>query len=216
MRSGEGKRNRLALACWGLLLLVASSWVLWPLLAKLLWGTEADSFTKSWGANVDGRVVELPGEIVFADWFVAAVIIMGLLLLVVALAWLIRQLPRAVRAGILKLDDDVATGVTTMEPSVLERALTQQLEEDPAVQTAQVSFFGSATNPALLLRVTAEPWARVPALSDSLRTQVQQAITLCLGVEPEEITVEFSVGRKQKQVAHRGVAIGMSSKAGRP
>ena len=214
MRHSEGTRNRVALALWALVLLAAASWVLWPALARLLWNEDAANTTRYWGADGTGRVLDLPGEIAFADWFAAAVIALGLLLLVLAVSWLIRQLPRTPRAGTLKLEDDVTHGTTTMQPSVLEGALKRMAEENPAVQSAQVALHGSANFPGLLLRITAEPWARLPELSRSLSERLRQALELSLGVNAEEIAIEFSVARKQQQVAHRGMAIDAEPKVG--
>ncbi|PQZ95053.1 hypothetical protein CQ018_06930 [Arthrobacter sp. MYb227] len=215
MRHSEGTWNRVALALWGLGLLAAASWVLWPALVGLLWNEDAANTTRYWGADGARRVLDFPGGIAFADWFAAAVIVLGLLLLVLAVSWLIRQLPRTPRAGTLKLEDDVANGTTTMQPSVLEGALKHMAEDDPAVQSAQVALHGSANFPGLLLRITAEPWARLPDLSRSLSERLQQALELSLGVEAEDTAIEFSVARKQQQVAHRGMASSAEPKVGR-
>jgi len=215
MRRAPGTGNRVALGLWGLVLLVAASWVLGPPIATLMGGTAPASADKHWGAEGSSRVLDLPGKIAFEDWFAAAVIAFGVLLLVLAVVWLIRQLPRSSRASTLKLSDDVATGVTLMQPSVLERALKDMAEEHPAVQSAQVWMHGSATAPSLQLHVTAEPWAQLPPLSTALDERLRAALALSLGEETRDFSIDYSVSRKQQQAVHRGSAIDAKPKAGK-
>ena len=215
MRRAPGTGNRVALALWGLVLFVAASWVLWPA-AKTLLGDSAPTTTAiPWGADTTRRVLDLLGGIANEDWFAAAVIALGLLLLALAVAWLIRQLPRSSRAGTLKLSDDVAQGVTLMQPSVLESALKEIAEAIPSVQTAQVSLQGSASAPALRLHVTAEPWAHLPGLSADLDERPRSALGVSLGEELRAFAVDYAVARKQQQAVHRGTPIEAAPKAGR-
>lgn len=203
MSRSPGVGNRVALSLWALVLLGAASWVLVPAVANLLDAKLPTGAEGTWLAQPSRRILDVPGSIAAEPWFAAAVIGLGVLLLLLAVAWLIRQLPRSTRAGTLKLSHDVVAGVTQMEPNVLERALKQMAEDDPAVHSAQVTLQGSASSPALTVHLTTEPWAQLPELATAVSDRLREAVRISLREELRSLTLDFSVARKQRQRSER-------------
>lgn len=196
MSNGHGRANRVALALFGVVLLGVAVWVSWARIAGLLGLGVSESVEQTWAADPGRRVLDVPGQWAEEPWFAVLLLAAGVLLLVLAVSWLIKQLPRVSRAGTLKLAGDPATGVTLMQPQVLENALKNLAEEHPAVRNAQVQLQGSATAPGLEMRVMVEPWARLPEISQALDDSIVPAVHTVLGHEPHCVAVNYVVARK--------------------
>lgn len=155
MRSVSGVRNRLILlvaamvTCAVAVYVGVLAWGLadqWPQVAPLLPRDDADLTT------------------IAADqqrWLLPVGLVVSALALLAGLALLLAQVPSRPATVTLRLMDDDGAELGSLEPAVLERALTEQLEALAGVVDASVHLSGAATAPWVQASVTVADDAEV-------------------------------------------------------
>lgn len=192
MRSLPGTLNRTLLIIIGFVLLLGGLWLLWPWLKTTL-DLSAPSGVS--GILADPAAAMAPGAagVLEQSWLPAAMIVVGMIVLLLGLAWLGRQIPRSGRAETLRFTSDPGAGSTTMDPKVLESAVAQAAAALPQVAAAKALLRGSVGAPDLLLQVHAEPATHLPGLTKTLTEQIAADVALCLGHPLEHLAIEYSV-----------------------
>lgn len=183
------KLNRTLLIIIGFVMLVGGLWLIWP------WFQTTLGLTGASGLLVDPEAAMAPGapDVLEQSWMPAALIVVGMIVLLLGLAWLGRQIPRSRRAETLRFTADPGEGSTTMDPKVLESAVSEAAAALPQVAAAKAMLRGSAGAPDLLLQVHAEPAANLPELTATLTEQIAADVVLCLGNPLEHLAIEYSV-----------------------
>ncbi|MCO1337816.1 hypothetical protein BJH93_02760 [Kocuria polaris] len=192
----------------GLALLVGGLWALWPWVGRTL-----DVTTPSWAAGItadpEATIAAAAPDLLELAWSPAVVMGMGIVLVALGIAWLLRQIPRSGRAGTLRFTDNPASGATTMDPKVLESAVAAAAEALPRVSSARAVLRGSAGAPNLLLHVEADPAAHLGDLTRALEEGVGADAALSLGRPLEHLAIHYAVARKGS-----GVRTGVQPTAG--
>ncbi|GAA1168894.1 hypothetical protein [Nesterenkonia sandarakina] len=138
--------NRFILLILGLLLLLVGAGVLvtaMGLLSQLLGGWEHSPQPGDALGSADALPAWLPG----------AVLAVSAGLVVLSLWWIITAVPRTDKAGEFQLHTDGREGVTRLNTTVLQRAISDSAEMVPGVVGSTVRLEGTAKSPGLLMKV---------------------------------------------------------------
>jgi hypothetical protein len=121
----------------------------------------------------------------------------ALLVALLALLWLVAQVPRTNAAKPFRLHDDARTGLTRVDADVLTRAVETQVKTLPGVTAASAVIRGTAARPDLTLRVTADDRTDVAGLLVRLHHQVAADLADALDTRLGRlgVQVEVSAGR---------------------
>lgn len=193
-----GRLNRAWLTVIGLLLLIG---------AVLIGGLAA-------GIRVPGLTLPPPGDVAVptgtADllgnpWMLAAVVVVGLLLVVLGLTWLVAQLPRRDAAQPLRLHGDPRGGTTMLTASVLTRAVEQQVEALPGVTDSSALLRGTAKRPELVLKITANERDDLADLLTRVHHEVVRDLGVALETMPAHVGIQLEVSRANR--SEREVAV---------
>jgi hypothetical protein len=164
MRQFATGLNRTWLAMLGILLLLAG-------LVGLAIGTGLATSVTTAAPTSRSRVIGSGAARTFADnGPVVIVLVVALVVALLGLRWLLAQVPRTNAASALRLQDDAASGITTVEPSVLTDAVSRQVQSLPGVTSASAVMRGTAEAPDLTVTLTANDHTDVPALLRALQT----------------------------------------------
>lgn len=126
--------------------------------------------------------------------FVAVVLaIIGIILVLLGLAWIIAQIPRKNMAKPYRLQHDAEAGITSCSPNVLGRAAQNQVEQLPGVSKAASVVRGAATAPELILRLTATERADIQAIVTHISNEVADDFTAALESPLERLGVEIDI-----------------------
>lgn len=134
-----------------------------------------------------------------------AVIIVGLVLTVLGLAWLAAQVPRRDAAKPFRLHDDTDSGLTRCEPKVLTEAVGRQVETLNGVQRATALMRGTAAEPELFLKVVVTDRIQIQRLLDSLQSEVADDLGRALDTQVALLGVQVEVDRER--VSQREVTV---------
>ena len=157
MRQTAGTLNRTWLAILGILVLAAGITALLQAAGTL----QSLAPTPAPGT----RVVTGDMHPFFAQpWLIALALVIGVLIGVLALWWIIAQIPRKNPAGPYRLQHDGAQGRTSCDPSVLAAAVEAQVNTVPDVVASSALLRGTADAPDLTLKVTINDRGDVRAL----------------------------------------------------
>lgn len=157
MRQTAGAINRTWLTILGALVLAAGIAVLLQTTGIL------QTFTSSPPAGT--KIVTGDLHFFFAQqWLIILLLLMGVLVGVLALWWLIAQIPRKNTADTYRLHQSGAQGRTMCEPAVLATAVEHQVNTLPGVVSSSVLLRGTAEEPDLTLKVTVNDRADIRAL----------------------------------------------------
>ncbi|PYI69772.1 hypothetical protein CVV68_01295 [Arthrobacter livingstonensis] len=173
MRQTAGTLNRTWLAILGVLVLAAGITGLLQAAGTL----QTIAPTPSPGTRV------VTGELhpFFAQpWLIALILVIGVLVGVLALWWIIAQIPRKNPAGTYRLQHEGAQGRTSCDPSVLAAAVEEQVNTLPGVVTASALLRGTANEPDLTLKVTINDRTDVRALLRHLETSTLPQLSTTL------------------------------------
>jgi hypothetical protein len=202
MRQTAARLNRAWLTVIGLLLLLAG-------LAALLIGTgllrqlsRAAGLTLSRPAP-DDQIFGSGTRAAFGlTWVVVVVALAGVVLALLALAWLIAQIPRTNEAKPFRLHDDAEDGLTRCAPDVLSDAVEAKIKALPDVHDASAVIRGTVREPDLTVKVTASDRADLPRLLDTLQTQVATDVGAALDTQLRRLGVQIEIGTT-KTKAHQ-------------
>ncbi|CEA09479.1 hypothetical protein BN1051_02849 [Arthrobacter saudimassiliensis] len=149
MREHPGAANRTWLILLGLLALAGGIWIL------LLASGVADGASDGRAGRPQDRAA--PGLGTFtegSDWLPWAVLAAGVLLGLLALWWLLAQIPRRRLGREFRLQENPARGITVIDPAVLAGAFEEQAGQVPGVVGCDALLRGTAEEPDLALRLT--------------------------------------------------------------
>lgn len=125
-------------------------------------------------------------------------VVVGLL----GLAWLLAQVPRTNAAKPFRLHDDARTGLTRVEADVLTRAVEAQVKGLPGVTGASAVLRGSAQQPDLTLRVTADDRTDINGLLVRLHRQVAADLGDALDTRLHRLGVQVEVSTGKSGTDH--------------
>lgn len=126
----------------------------------------------------------------------------GLLLTAAGLVWLARQFPRRRLAKPFRLQDDPHGGVTRINASVLTDAVERQVRSFSGVHQATVQLRGTARDPELTMRVTADERADLRQLIDHIQHRAVSDLQTALDTVVTRLAVQFEVGRGHANTDH--------------
>lgn len=181
-----GRLNRIWLTVIGLLLLIT---------AVIIGGLAAGIEVPGLGLpQPDDRAVPAgTADLLDSTWAHAAIGVVGLLLIVLGLAWLVAQLPRRDAARPLRLHGDPRGGTTMLVPSVLTRAIEAQVESLPGVTDGSALLRGTAKRPELVLKITANERADLAELLTRVHREVVRDLGLALETTPAHVGIQLEV-----------------------
>lgn len=194
MRQTAARLNRAWLSVIGLLLLLGG-------LAVVLIGT---GLLRRMGSAVGVALTRpAPATRIFGTsaaaalalpWVIVVLAVVGVTLALLALAWLIAQIPRTNAAKPFRLHDDPTDGLTRCAPDVLTDAVEAQIKALPDVQNASAVIRGTVRQPELTVNVTASERANLPRLLDAIQTQVAADLGDALDTQLTRLGVKVEIG----------------------
>jgi hypothetical protein len=126
-------------------------------------------------------------------WVVVVTAVVGVVVGLLALGWLLAQVPRKHEARPFRLQDDAATGQTTVSASVLTDAVEAHATSLPGVDAASAVLRGGVERPDLTLRVTVDDRADVPRVLERVHTEVAGALATSLDTPLARLGVQVEV-----------------------
>ena len=136
------------------------------------------------------------------SWVVLLTAAVALVVALLALAWLLAQIPRANAAKPFRLHDDARTGLTRVESDVLTRAVEAQVKNLPGVTAASAVIRGSAEHPDLTLRVTADDRTDVAGLLERLHHSVAADLGDALDTRLRRLGVQVEISAARSSSDH--------------
>lgn len=196
--SRPGRVNRFWLIVLGLLLLLAGlaglgigTGLLQPLLDRVAAGVQLPDRADPVFGGFDFTQFTRPGP----QTIMVGVI--GALIVLIGLAWIIRQLPRRPRISDYRLHDDARTGLVTVHPKVIAEALADRVGELPGVIAAVVRLSGTADQPAVRMTITADARADLPEVVRSARDRVAEDLAISLEARLSRCAIQLDISPHQ-------------------
>jgi hypothetical protein len=192
MRQFATGLNRTWVALIGLVLLLlglASVAVGTGLLSGTVGGgpTSGDVLLGQWAADLSANTPALIGGGL-------AALLVGLL----GLGWLLAQVPRTNAASVYRLEDDAATGLTTCSPAVLTEAFSSDLQTVPGVTAAEAVLRGTARDPELTVRLTANDRTDIPTLLVALQAGPVANLAIAMEAPLARLAVQIDISPEQR------------------
>lgn len=192
MRQFATGLNRTWLAVIGVVLIligVASAAIGFGLLERL---------TSSGPKTTDPVLGSWAGDAFASTAAVVGVALVALLVALLGLAWLLAQVPRTNAAAVYRLQDDAATGLTSCSPAVLTDAFAADVQTLPGVTAADAVLRGTAADPELTVRLTANDRTDVPALLAMVRSGPVQNLATAMGAPLARLAVQVDISPQQR------------------
>lgn len=192
MRYTAGRLNRVWLTIIGIILLgggaMATGIGLGVLDGATLYGLRAP--------GQDQPVLLLAGDDpVLAGVLTAVGTTLGLL----AVLWLLAQVPRKRGASTLKLEDPDGRGLTVLRPTLLEDAISSRVEELDDVTGAKAVVRGSSRTPDITIRVITTCHADIPRVVRDVEERIRHDLHETLGQEPAALAIGVDVRTDSKK-----------------
>ncbi len=181
------RTNRFALGLFGLLVLLAGG-------AGMAASVGGFGTAFSRRTLFDNRASSYIGA--HGPWVWAVVAFVCLLLFLAALRWLLVLLVSTDRAGDITVPGSKDQGTTTLPPAALTGALAGEIESYHGVDAARGRVIGDASDPHIVLSVTAVQTADLPALHRRLETQAFAHARHALGRTDLPIQLDLDVSRR--------------------
>lgn len=192
MRYTAGRVNRVWLIITGGILLIGGA-----LATAIGLGLLEESTVG--GLRAPGRdepvLVPSAGDQMLAGVLVAA----GLGLGILAVLWLLAQVPRKHGASTVKLEDPDSKGLTLVDPALLEGAISDRVGELDAVTGARTVVRGSSRTPDITVRATTTCQADIPSVVGDIEQRIRQDLRTSLGREPASLAIEIDVTAAPKK-----------------
>ncbi|MBG6225385.1 hypothetical protein IWX63_001957 [Arthrobacter sp. CAN_A2] len=199
MRETAGRLNRTWLTIIGLLALLLG--VAGILLAAGLAATITASLDAGFRAARPADPA-FPGtfrDVFAADLTPIILTVVSVLIGILALLWLLAQVPRRHPARTFRLHaGDGATGYTLCEPKVLSEAVENHMQRLPGVTGAEAVLRGSATACDLSLNVTIDDRADVQDVLHRIHSAVAADLETALETPLRKVAVLVTVGNRQR------------------
>lgn len=198
MRETAGKLNRTWLALLGIIALLLG------LLGILLASGAAAGIVAALGLGFQPADPEEPvlpdgSQTIFEP--AAAALILTVLAAIVgllALGWLLAQIPKRHQARTFRLHaDDSTEGQTNCEPSVLAEAIEDDAEQLPGVTAANALLRGSASQPELNLDLKVDPKADVRTIIDQIHATVAPNLEAALETPLRKTAILVNVSARR-------------------
>ncbi|WP_394249039.1 Asp23/Gls24 family envelope stress response protein [Arthrobacter pityocampae] len=203
MRHTAGRLNRAWLIITGSILLAGGALAVATGLGLL----EGRSLS---GLRAPGRdqpvLAPAAGDQVLAGALLAAGLVLGIL----AVLWLLAQVPRKHGASTVKLEDPDGKGLTLVEPALLEDAISARIEELDDVTGARTVIRGSSRTPDITVRATTTCDAAIPYVVADIEQRIRHDFRASLGQEPASLAIEVDVRaapKRQSSVTVEAVAL---------
>jgi hypothetical protein len=194
MRQTAARLNRAWLTVLGLLLLLSG-------LAVLVVGTgllrpiaTAVGVSRNRPGPTDRLFGSATSHALTLPWVALLLALAGLVVALLAVLWLLAQIPRSNSAKPFRLHDSVTAGLTRCAPSVLTDAVEAQVKGLPDVQNAAAVLRGTASRPDLTVKVTVSDRADVPRLLHTIATRVAEDLGEALDTQLSRLSVQVEIG----------------------
>lgn len=129
-------------------------------------------------------------------WVWAATAFICLLIALAALRWILALLVSTDRAGDITVPGSKDQGITKLQPAALTGALAGEISTYHGVDKAGGRVIGDASNPQVVLRVTATQTADLAALRHRVETEALAHARQTLGNPGLPIQLDLDVGRR--------------------
>ncbi len=192
MKHTAGTLNRTCLAILGILILATG----------VLGLLQAAGILQAIAQTPEPEAKVVSGELhpFFAQtWVVALMLVIGVVFGVLALAWMIAQVPRRNLSEKYRLHLDTTQGRTTCEPSVLASAVVEQINGLPGVVTSSARLRGTADQPDLDLKVTVNDGADIRELLRKLEGSIPADVSTALESPIQRCRLELDVSARTQQ-----------------
>jgi hypothetical protein len=176
--------NRLALALFGLLVLLAG-------VASLVASVGGFGTPLSRHALFANRVSAYIGR--HGDWLWPAAAAACLLIALVALRWIVALLLSTDRAADITVTGTSKQGTTIMHPAALTGAVSREIATYHGVHTAKARVLGDPRDPNLVVTVTAAQSADLRALCDRIESEALSHARQALGKPHLPIQLDLDV-----------------------
>ena len=180
--------NRLALTLLGLLALLAGA-------AALTASASGFGTTFAHHALFANHVSTYIGQ--HGTWLWAATAFICLLILLAALRWLAALLISTDRAGDLTVAGSTKHGSTKLQPPALTGALSREIATYYGVDTAKGRIIGDASDPQLVITVTATQTADLAALHQRVEGQALTHARQALANPTLPIQLDLDISRRR-------------------
>lgn len=199
MRETAGRLNRTWLAIIGLLVLLLGA------AGLLLASGGAATVTESLNAGftparpTDTAVPAGLRDIFAADAAPLILTALAVLAGILALLWLLAQVPRRHSARTFRLHtDDGAAGYTRCEPKVLSEAVENHVQRLSGVTAADALLRGSSTETDLTISVKVDDHADLQDLLNRIHADVAADLETALETPLRKVAVLITVGNRQR------------------
>lgn len=197
MRETVGKLNRIWLAIIGVLMLIAG--VVGILLASGIARSVADS--NDFGFKPAGAEESVfprpPFEVLGSPVAAATVLVVAAIIGLLALGWLISQIPRRHQAGTFRLQPKEGRGgYTQCDPKSLASAVETETAELPGVTSATALIRGSANQPELNLDLKVDDRADIQDIIHRISKNIAPNLESALEAPLLKIGVIFNVANR--------------------
>ncbi|RJT75117.1 hypothetical protein D6T63_18195 [Arthrobacter cheniae] len=199
MRDTAGRLNRTWLAIIGLLVLLLG--VAGLLLASGAAATVTESLNAGFTPTqpTDTAVPTGLRDVFAADAAPLILAVLAVLVGILALLWLLAQVPRRHGARTFRLrTDDGAAGYTRCEPEVLAEAVENHVQRLPGVTGANALLRGSATETDLNINVRVDDRTDLQDLLHRIHTDVAADLETALETPLRKLAVLITVGNRQR------------------
>lgn len=153
MRSaGPGGRNRTGMILTGIVLTVVGLAAI--AMATGLAGSWLNGLGSPFTVATPTDPVVPSATVSLSAWFWLLLALAGVVIFVLAVAWLAAQFPKVVPVKPFRLQDDPRQGTTSIDASALEAITAETIEEITGVNSARATVRGTAAEPTLEVNVT--------------------------------------------------------------
>lgn len=181
------RTNRAVLTFFGLLALLAGAA---GMAASV--GVFGSAFSRR--TLLDNRVSAYIGQ--HGNWVWPAAAFIGLIITLAALRWILALLVSTDRASDITVPGSEDEGTTTLQPGALTGALAGEVGTYRGVDTAKGRVIGDASNPHVVLHVTATPAADLHALHRRLETEALPHARMTMADPSLPIQLDLDVSRR--------------------
>ena len=177
------RTNRVVLTLFGLLLLLAGA-------------ASMAASTGAFGAAFSGRTLFANRVSVYVGhhggWVWPAAAVVFLLIALATLRWILALLVSTDRLGDIPIPGEHDQGTTTLHPAALTGALAREISTYHGVETAKGRIIGDASDPAIVLTVTAAKPADLHALHRRIESEALAHARQALGKPSLPIQLDLS------------------------
>ena len=181
------RTNRFALTLFGLLVLLAGA----AGMTASVGGFGARFSSRALFANRVGTYIGQHGT-----WLWAAAAFACLLIALAALRWILALLVSTDRAGDITIPGSKELGTTRLQPAALTGALTREIETYHGVQGVKGRIIGDASDPEIVVTVTAGQTADLAALHRRVESEALAHARQALGNADLPIQLDIEVSRR--------------------